>query len=52
MPFTARPDSVPARSGKSKPYGRIAALVALVIALGGGGVMAYKYLGNAAVVRR
>ena len=50
-PFTAAPHAASPRDpGKSKPYGRIAALVALVIALGGGGVMAYKYLGSTAVV--
>ena len=47
-PFTAVPAGPP-REPRKAPYARIAALVALVIVLGGGGLMAYKYLGASAV---
>lgn len=48
-PFTAAP-AAPQRDPRKTPYGRIAALVALVLVLGGGGFMGYKYLGASAVV--
>jgi hypothetical protein len=48
-PFTAVPAGPPRKPRKAPPYARIAALVALVIVLGGGGLMAYKYLGASAV---
>ncbi len=48
-PFTAAP-AAPPRDPRKTPYGRIAALVALVLVLGGGGFMGYKYLGASAVV--
>ena len=48
-PFTALPEMPPGAPGKAVPYGRIAALVALVLVLGGGGFAGYKYLGASTV---
>lgn len=48
-PFTAAPMAPALSTRKSvRSYGRVAALVAIVILLGGGGVLAYKFLGNSA----
>jgi hypothetical protein len=48
-PFTATPVAPPREARKMPPYARIAALVALVLVLGGGGFAGYKYLGASAV---
>jgi len=48
-PFTAAPQAPARGSRKAPPYGRIAALLALVIILGGGGLLGYKYLSASAV---
>lgn len=48
-PFTALPEMPPGAPGRAVPYGRIAALVALVLVLGGGGFAGYKYLGASTV---
>jgi PEGA domain len=48
-PFTAAPVARPREPRKAASYARIAALVALVIVLGGGGLLAYKYLGTTAI---
>ncbi len=50
-PFTATPaePAPPRQPGNVHAYGRIAALVALVLVLGGGGLFGYKMLGNSAV---
>jgi hypothetical protein len=48
-PFTAVPAGPPREPRKALPYARIAAVVALVIVLGGGGLTAYKYLGASTV---
>ncbi len=48
-PFTAAPMAPAQPTRKSvRSYGRVAALVAIVILLGGGGVLGYKFLGNSA----
>ena len=47
-PFTAAPAPSGREPGKARPYGRIAALVALVLVLGGG-LAGYKYLSASAV---
>jgi hypothetical protein len=48
-PFTAAPVAPVRDSGKTRSYGRIAALLAVVLVLGGGGLLGYKYL-SASVV--
>ena len=48
-PFTAAPAVAVGESGKARPYGRIAALLALILVLGGGGLLGYKYLSASAV---
>ncbi len=48
-PFTAAPAAPPREPGRARSFGRVAALVALVIVLGGGGLLAYKYLGTTPV---
>jgi len=48
-PFTATPVPAAREPRKMPPYGRIAALLALVLLLGGGGFAGYKYLGASAV---
>jgi PEGA domain-containing protein len=48
-PFTAAPMAPAPPTRKSvRPYGRVAALVAIVVLLGGGGVLGYKMLGSSA----
>ena len=49
-PFTAAP-MVPTQSTRKnvRSYGRVAALVAIVVLLGGGGVLGYKLFGSAPV---
>jgi hypothetical protein len=48
-PFTATPVAPAREARKMPPYTKIAALVALVLLLGGGGFAGYKYLGASAV---
>lgn len=46
--FTAMPVSAPETSRERKPYGRFAAIAALLIVLAGGGALAMKFFGKAA----
>ena len=49
-PFTAMPMVSPDPTRKNmRSYGRMAALVAIVVLLGGGGLLGYKLLGSSAV---
>ncbi len=48
-PFMATPVAAASAPGKGVPYGRIAAVIALVLLLGGGGFAGYKYLGASTV---
>ena len=48
-PFTAASATVYGAPSGARPHGRIAALVALVVVLGGGGALAFKFYGKAAV---
>jgi hypothetical protein len=48
-PFTAIPVAAPQPPGPARSYGRIAAVAALVVVLGGGGFAGYKLFGNTAV---
>jgi PEGA domain-containing protein len=48
-PFTATPVAPPQPPRPARPYGRIAAVVALVVVLGGGGVVGYRLLGTSSV---
>jgi hypothetical protein len=49
-PFTAAAATVYGAPSGARPHGRIAALVALVVVLGGGGALAFKFYGKASVV--
>jgi len=48
-PFTAVPVAPPQPPGPARSYGRIAAVAALVVVLGGGGFAGYKLFGSTAV---
>lgn len=48
-PFTAAPVVPPSAPRKALPYGRIAAVLAVLLLLGGGGFAGYKYLAASTV---